>query len=270
LSLVAGGADVYEGANDLHEGHTLKGAGELTRSAAAVTQGGADVVQSAYEMYSHTPLGEEAKEAAEHTVKTSNLVSSAASGVGDLVGGAMDFSAGYDEARHGRNVDDKVQGWRGEAKGLGEMGSGLAEGTMALTGTQSLGLTADVAGELAPEGVLSLGGVASVAGPALGAFAAGVGLGDKMESITKQSGFLKDDRGRAENGSDRVSRWGQAVAEKLDPSSIGPDGKAHLGGQSTMARLAGGAVSLLASPVGAALDAAGTISAGAEKLWAWL
>jgi hypothetical protein len=36
----------------------------------------------------------------------------------------------------------------------------------------------------------------------------------------------------------------------------------HRGGQSTLAKIAGGATSILSSPVGAVMDAAGTVDAG--------
>jgi hypothetical protein len=94
-----------------------------------------------------------------------------------------------------------------------------------------------------------------------------------MEAATKGSGMLTasgvtgaDGKAVKESGADRAADWGQQVAEWIDPSTASADGTFRSGGQSALAQTAGVATSLLATPVAAALDIAGT----ADSAYNWI
>lgn len=263
LGLVGSGFGVYDGVEDVREGKKARGVAEMVQGGAGIVGAGAGFVETAAEGFKVPGLSSESAEFFEQKIHGANVLGSGMAAIGDGLQGAFDMADGYEAFTRGHGVDERAVGATTGVKGIAETGAGIADATLALTGTESLGSADSVGLKLL---LSSAGDAASMIGPAAGAFAAGVGLGNKMESVTKDSGLLKDDQGRNENGSDRTSRWSEEIAEKIDPSRIDADGKVHRGGQSVLAQIAGGATSILSSPVGAAMDVAGT----ADSAYHWL
>jgi hypothetical protein len=268
LSLVASAGDAYEGVHDMQEGKTAKGAGEMTKAGASAVGDVANAYHAAAEGFAKYGASEEGKEIFEHQAKKADFVHSSAAGAGDIVGGVMDISDGYDHYKHGKNIDEKAGGLDTEGQGIAETGSGVAEVATGLTGTESLGLAGNVIRTIAPAaGEISLGGLASVAGPALGSFATGMQIGHYGDEEAKKLGVFHDAKGNAESASDWASDKGMAadqwVTQHLHSKGLGTAaGLATTGLSSIVGGLAAGESAV----AGAEL----AVGHAARRLWDWL
>jgi hypothetical protein len=259
---VAAGLDIHEGVKDAEEGKTGRGVAEVTKGGTGIVGAGAEWYETAAEMFKSA--NPESKEFFEKQAHGANIASSAMSAVGDGIQGFMDLADGRDEYRNGKGVEAKSGGMTKMVKGGAETGAAASEGGLALMGADSLGWDAVVTRAALSSAPKLLG----TAAPVLSSFATGLEMGHAMEGITKNSGLLKDDQGRNENGSDRTSRWSESAAEGVDGMVNrvegwfgGGDKKPHAG-HTVLGDVAGGVTSIVTSPVGAIMDAAGTVDSG--------